>query len=301
MTLKTIVCGEAGCNERTMREALAVLAVAPLLLAAAPTLAADTGGMPSAGKSSVVTLEKMPGTDAKRVVLSAKAAERLGIQTAPVGEQAIVRRQMVSGLVIQPLEKAAMAKPASVGLGTFGGYGQPAGAQPAQPAGAPAKTLAAGDAWVLVTLSQGEWERLAKDKPARVLPLSLREQSGKEITAMPSGMPPDEDVKRSMLRLYYTVPSKDHGLSLNERTRVELELAGSDAKQKVVPYSAVYYDSKGVAWVYVNPKPLTFERRRIVVERVEGDVAALSDGPPVGTQVVSVGAALLYGTEIFGK
>ena len=301
MTLKTIVCGEAGRNGRTMREALAVLAVAPLLLAAAPTLAADTGGMPSAGKSSVVTLEKMPGTDAKRVVLSAKAAERLGIQTAPVGEQAIVRRQMVSGLVIQPLEKAAMAKPASVGLGTFGGYGQPAGAQPAQPAGAPAKTLAAGDAWVLVTLSQGEWERLAKDKPARVLPLSLREQSGKEITAMPSGMPPDEDVKRSMLRLYYTVPSKDHGLSLNERTRVELELAGSDAKQKVVPYSAVYYDSKGVAWVYVNPKPLTFERRRIVVERVEGDVAALSDGPPVGTQVVSVGAALLYGTEIFGK
>jgi hypothetical protein len=37
------------------------------------------------------------------------------------------------------------------------------------------------------------------------------------------------------------------------------------------------------------------------VERVVGDLAVLSDGPPVGTPVVTVGAALLYGTEIFGK
>jgi hypothetical protein len=63
----------------------------------------------------------------------------------------------------------------------------------------------------------------------------------------------------------------------------------------------VYYDGKGAPWVYVNAKPLTFERQRIGVERVTGDLAVLSEGPPVGTSVVTVGAALLYGAEIFRK
>jgi hypothetical protein len=46
---------------------------------------------------------------------------------------------------------------------------------------------------------------------------------------------------------------------------------------------------------------LTFERQRIGIERIVGDLAVLSEGPPVGTPVVTVGAALLYGAEIFKK
>ena len=38
-----------------------------------------------------------------------------------------------------------------------------------------------------------------------------------------------------------------------------------------------------------------------VIERVIGDLAVLSEGPPVKTAVVTVGAALLYGAEVFGK
>ena len=83
--------------------------------------------------------------------------------------------------------------------------------------------------------------------------------------------------------------------------RVELQLAGPADKQKVVPYNALYYDSKGQPWVYVSPQPLTYERQRVTVQRVVGQQAVISDGPPVGTAVVTVGAALLYGTEIFGK
>jgi hypothetical protein len=78
-------------------------------------------------------------------------------------------------------------------------------------------------------------------------------------------------------------------------------MSGSNERKKVVPYGSVYYDAKGAAWIYVNTKPLVFERQRVGVERVVGDLAVLSDGPPVGTPVVTVGAALLYGTEIFGK
>jgi hypothetical protein len=154
---------------------------------------------------------------------------------------------------------------------------------------------------VLVTLSQSEWERLAKDKPVRLLPLNTRDKLGKEVLARPSGMPPLEDTKRLMLQLYYIVPGTEHGLTLNKRMRVELQQSGSGEKRKVVPYGALYYDAKGAPWVYVNPEPLGFERQRIGVERIVGDLVVLSDGPPVGTPVVTVGAAMLYGVEIFGK
>jgi hypothetical protein len=131
--------------------------------------------------------------------------------------------------------------------------------------------------------------------------LAVSDKPFNELSAVPSGLQPVEDAKRSMLTLYYMVPGKDHGLTLNKRMRVELQQSGSDQRYKVVPYGAVYYDAKGATWAYVNTGPLTFERRPIGVERVVGDLAVLSDGPSVGTPVVVVGAPLLYGAEIFGK
>ncbi len=70
------------------------------------------------------------------------------------------------------------------------------------------------------------------------------------------------------------------------------------AGRKVVPYAAVLYDSHGVAWVYTNPAPRTFVRRRITVDYIQGNLAVLSDGPPAGTAVVTVGAAELLGAEL---
>jgi hypothetical protein len=69
------------------------------------------------------------------------------------------------------------------------------------------------------------------------------------------------------------------------------------ATRLVVPYSAVLYDAKGDTWVYANPAPLAYVRERVTVDYIQGDQAVLSDGPPKGTRVVTVGAAELYGTE----
>jgi hypothetical protein len=165
---------------------------------------------------------------------------------------------------------------------------------------APVKPML-GSAWVAVALTPAEWERVAKDKPARVLPLFTREALKKEVLAQPAASPPREDARRSMLTVYYALAGQDHGLTLNQRMRVELPLSGSEEKHRVVPYSAVYYDAKGNAWVYLNPKPYVYERQLVQVERVAGDLAVISEGPAVGTQVVSTGAAMLYGAEIFGK
>ncbi len=68
-------------------------------------------------------------------------------------------------------------------------------------------------------------------------------------------------------------------------------------QSKVVPYAAVYYDLKGVTWVYTNPEPLIYIRAPITVESIEGDLATLSNGPPTGTLVVTIGSPELFGTE----
>jgi hypothetical protein len=76
-----------------------------------------------------------------------------------------------------------------------------------------------------------------------------------------------------------------------------VNLAGGPASRKVVPYGALMYDTKGGAWTFTSPQPLVFVRAAVVVEDVEGDRVILSDGPPAGTVVVSVGAAELMGAE----
>ena len=81
--------------------------------------------------------------------------------------------------------------------------------------------------------------------------------------------------------------------------RIDLKTVQVEMKsgKKVVPYSALIYDPHGLTWVYTSPKPRTFVRHQVKVDRIEGELVFLSDGPPAGTVVASVGVAELYGTE----
>jgi hypothetical protein len=73
---------------------------------------------------------------------------------------------------------------------------------------------------------------------------------------------------------------------------------GPAAMRKTIPYAAVLYDEHGDTWVYTNPAPLTFIRKRIGVDFVTGDLAVLLKGPSTGTRVVTVGAPELLGAEL---
>ena len=64
-----------------------------------------------------------------------------------------------------------------------------------------------------------------------------------------------------------------------------------------IPYAALVYDKTGKTWVYTNPQGRDFIRQAIEVERIEGDFAYLTSGPPVGTAVVTVGTAELWGVD----
>src|SRR3972149_10457100 len=107
---------------------VAISLMATFFLTQAAARAADPGGPGPVGKSPAVTLESIPGSTAKRVILTAKSAERLGIETVKVGEKPIVLKQMVSGLVIPPMEKRPAPKPSG---GVFGGFGRIASAESA--------------------------------------------------------------------------------------------------------------------------------------------------------------------------
>jgi hypothetical protein len=76
------------------------------------------------------------------------------------------------------------------------------------------------------------------------------------------------------------------------------EIREDPSGKQVIPYASIIYDRDGHAWVYMLSAPLTFVRAKVVVELIKGSDAYLKEGPPAGTQVVTVGANELYGTEI---
>jgi hypothetical protein len=92
-------------------------------------------------------------------------------------------------------------------------------------------------------------------------------------------------------------------LTQDAEKRIDLQIAAiqdvdvNGAKQKIMPYSALLYDTKGETWTFTSAEPLTYVRQRIKVDRIEGDRAILAQGPAAGTKVVTVGAAELFGSE----
>jgi hypothetical protein len=68
-------------------------------------------------------------------------------------------------------------------------------------------------------------------------------------------------------------------------------------EQKVIPYAAVLYTPAGQPFTYTSPEPRAFVRQLIAVDRITGNRALLSKGPPAGTAVVTVGGSELFGAE----
>ncbi len=68
-----------------------------------------------------------------------------------------------------------------------------------------------------------------------------------------------------------------------------------------IPYAALMYDGAGKTWVYTSPEPRTYIRAAVTVDRISGDKVQLRSGPPAGTDVVTLGAAELFGAEFGTK
>jgi ABC-type oligopeptide transport system substrate-binding subunit len=84
-----------------------------------------------------------------------------------------------------------------------------------------------------------------------------------------------------------------------ETRRVPVGYTGGPmVERRVVPYSAVLYDADGKTWAFVNTEGRTFMREPLTISYEKDGVAVLTAGPSVGTEVVTVGAVELYGSEL---
>lgn len=80
---------------------------------------------------------------------------------------------------------------------------------------------------------------------------------------------------------------------VEQRTRV----GSTETVRLLIPYSALLYLPAGQTVTYTNPEGLSYVRQNVTVESIQGNTAVLTQGPPAGTAVVTVGGAELWGTE----
>jgi hypothetical protein len=82
-----------------------------------------------------------------------------------------------------------------------------------------------------------------------------------------------------------------------KRLGIETTAVAQDGTHETVPYSAVIYDAEGHSWVFTSSEELSYVKAPITIDRIDGDRAILTEGPAVGTAVVTQGAEELFGVE----
>jgi len=90
----------------------------------------------------------------------------------------------------------------------------------------------------------------------------------------------------------------DAASRLGVHTAVMAAAPAGSAVKLTMPTAALFYDDAGDTWAFVMGQPNVYARQHVAVAMIEGDTVKLSEGPPAGTQVVTQGAAELYGTEV---
>ncbi|MCB9753016.1 MAG: efflux RND transporter periplasmic adaptor subunit [Myxococcales bacterium] len=163
-------------------------------------------------------------------------------------------------------------------------------------AGSPLLELVDADTlWVRVPVYSGDLRQLEPDADALVQPLGARDgHAGARASAVAG--PPTATPAAGTVDRYYALGPETSAFSPGERVLVSVPLRRAE-HLTAVPYSAVFYDAGGSAWVYACDGERVYRRARVELERRDGDAAVLRRGPDVGACVVSVGAAELYGAE----
>lgn len=152
--------------------------------------------------------------------------------------------------------------------------------------------------WVRVPVYVGDRRELDLEADAAVG--DLAESPDESLRpAVPVDAPPAGDPLAATVHLFYQLDNDDRSFWPGQRVGVTIPLKGQ-SEGLVVPRSAILYDYHGGAWVYVKTAEHTYDRRRVRIDYQAGDLAVLLDGPEPGAEVVTDGAAELFGTEFGG-
>ncbi|HJV12311.1 MAG TPA: hypothetical protein VJ625_00300 [Propionibacteriaceae bacterium] len=99
-----------------------------------------------------------------------------------------------------------------------------------------------------------------------------------------------------------TGPDKPKRVILTEeavqRTEVQTTKIRLEDGDLEVEHAALIYDQKGKTWVFTVVGPRTYVRAPVKIKEIDDELMILASGPPPGTEVVTVGAIELWGTEL---
>jgi hypothetical protein len=152
-----------------------------------------------------------------------------------------------------------------------------------------------GGLWVRVATFAADLDDLDRTAPAVVRELGA---GGGGLRATPVNGPPSGNAAAGTVDLYYALPSG--AWRVGQRVSVDLPMRGA-ASGLVAPASAILRDIHGGEWVYVRVKTHVYERRRVELAAQSGGQAQVLRGLAAGTEVVTAGAAELFGTEFGTK
>ena len=257
------------------------------------SLGAGEGAASPANPAAVAPakVEKIPGSDLSKVVLTPKAAERIAIKMGVVTEEPIRRWLLVPGEV----EASATSSEARTAT--------PAGTASNPPLAAPLRVRVplvedpnhATEQGVLVQSLQADDDDV--DDAAKETTAVIISSDGEGMTPLQAKLVEGGPTEAKM-QYYEVINGGDHTLRPGQHVQVRIPHPDNGKPQKVIPYSAVIYSPNGRAWTYTSTEPFAFVRHPIEIDYIDGDRVILKEGPATGSPVVTVGTAELWGVEI---
>lgn len=150
--------------------------------------------------------------------------------------------------------------------------------------------------WVRVQVFSADLPHLQRNGAAAVRALG---SSAEPVLAAPTSGPPSANTATGAVDLYYALPSSAP-MTIGQRVIVDIPSVARRSGMNA-PAAAILRDIYGGEWVYIRTAPGTYERRRIEIASLDGGHALVTRGLSPGSEVVTDGAAELFGVEFGAK
>lgn len=161
--------------------------------------------------------------------------------------------------------------------------------------GPPVAVMAAqSNLWVRVPVFGSDVPTIERTRPAMVRPLG--NPAAPPQLARPVAAPPSANAVAGTVDLFYALDNRARAWRVGQRVAVALSIGGT-AQGLTIPTAAIVRDINGGEWVYRKTGASTYERQRIDVASTSGTTALLGRGLERGAEIVTDGAAELFGTE----
>lgn len=147
--------------------------------------------------------------------------------------------------------------------------------------------------WVRASVFGSDMGNVRREGAATIRTLG---EGGAPRLGRPVEAPPSANSSAGTVDLHYAIDNRDRAFRVGQRVSVDLPLAGQ-TEGLSVPSAAILRDIHGGEWVYRKTAPNTFVRQRVEVASESGGRALLARGLAPGAEVVTDGAAELFGTE----